>query len=336
MDELPYHDHDYNPCSGSFIHVLTNLLSHSGFRLIYVDENGNMSLVNPSEDVSKEDVLEKGYRCISHLWGKAAHWKDHPVQNVTWKVELREEKREKLLQIFNHYKGYWWIDNFCIDQESSVKPLSIMGDVYSRCTECVCMLDIKIPESFRQPVELWPKKFGAIYGHMAEVVNCKWNKRIWTLQEWMLSPKACYTEETSEKGLHIINRSDIMSVVSDEPSGISYVLWIIFRPKIMISTIVLFDNEYSPRWKMAYLIKSGRKCKNPEDYYYGIAGVFDVSLTDGLSFREVEKEFISGLNADCRRRFKIGPSPNEKQVYKHWKYVDDSNISIIRWLYNVL
>jgi hypothetical protein len=37
------------------------------------------------------------------------------------------------------------MDVFCTDQESSNKPLSIMGDVYRDCTECICMLDIKTP-----------------------------------------------------------------------------------------------------------------------------------------------------------------------------------------------
>src|ERR1700759_1591098 len=108
---------------------MDKLLEHPGFRLIYVDDNGNMSLITPLLDGS-EDVLEKGYRCISHLWGEATRWNNHPVENVTWGVDVREEKRDKLLQIFNHFKGYWWVDVFCTNQDSNNKPLSIMGDVY--------------------------------------------------------------------------------------------------------------------------------------------------------------------------------------------------------------
>lgn len=44
---------------------MDNLFDHPGFRLIYVDDDGNMSLITPLEH--KEDI-ENGYRCISHLW----------------------------------------------------------------------------------------------------------------------------------------------------------------------------------------------------------------------------------------------------------------------------
>jgi hypothetical protein len=84
-----------------------------------------------------------GYRCISHLWGNATRWEDHPVGGATWKVEVREEKREKLLQIFKHYKGYWWMDVFCTNQEDINKPLDVMGDIYLYCKECVCLLDYR-------------------------------------------------------------------------------------------------------------------------------------------------------------------------------------------------
>jgi hypothetical protein len=89
-----------------------------------------MSLITPSDH--REAILKKGYRCISHLWGNATRWEDHPIKDVSWGVDVRKNKRDKLLQILNHFKGYWWMDVFCTDQDSNNKPLSIMGDVYIR------------------------------------------------------------------------------------------------------------------------------------------------------------------------------------------------------------
>jgi hypothetical protein len=126
------------------LHITDILFDHPGFRLIFIDDNGNMSLEGPFDEESRKNVQE--YRCISHLWGTADKtkdyaWKDHKIAGVTWKVEVREEKRERLLQIFNHHKGYFWMDVFCTNQEDDNKPLDVMGDIYKNGFECICLLD---------------------------------------------------------------------------------------------------------------------------------------------------------------------------------------------------
>jgi hypothetical protein len=92
------------------VYIMDKLLDHPSFRLIYVDDDG-MSLITPSDH--REAILKKGYRCISHLWGNTTRWENHPIKDVSWGVDVREEKRDKLLQIFNHYKGYFWMNVFC-------------------------------------------------------------------------------------------------------------------------------------------------------------------------------------------------------------------------------
>lgn len=264
--------------------IMDNLFSHPGFRLIFIDDDG-MSLISPLEHI--EGIIENGYRCISHLWGNATKWNDHPIKNIPWGVDVREEKRAKLLQIFNHYKGYFWMDVFCTDQESSNKPLSIMGDVYRNCKECVCMLDIKIPKHLRQPPEMW-HKIRIMAKHTMEIVACKWSERVWTLQEWVFPPKILYTEETSEKYFCIIDRDDIMNTGGG--NAISAFLWIIAytiveRKSVILASTAFLDRDFSRT--VEHLIKSGRKCKDPRDYYYGVAGIFGISLTDGLTFDEL-------------------------------------------------
>jgi hypothetical protein len=141
---------------------MDDLLSHWGFRLILIDDDGHMSLIAPSE--YKENIIENGYRCISHLWGNATRWENHGVKNVSW-VWMLEEKREKLL-ILSHFKGYWWMDVFCTDQEDVNKPLSIMGDVYRYCKECICMLDVKIPSLITQSKTWSDRDKPVIWTHM--------------------------------------------------------------------------------------------------------------------------------------------------------------------------
>lgn len=122
---------------------MDNLFSHPGFKLIFVDDDDIMSLVIPLEH--KEDIIEKGYRCISHVWKTGTQkehiWDDHPIKGVTWEVEVRKEKHGRLLQVFKHHKGYFWMDVFCTNQEDVNKPLEVMGDIYKKSMECVCLLD---------------------------------------------------------------------------------------------------------------------------------------------------------------------------------------------------
>jgi hypothetical protein len=72
---------------------LDKLFNHKGFRLIFIDDDGSMSLEGPFDGKTVQ------YRCISHVWGTADKtkdhvWKDHPIKGVAWKVEVREEKRD--------------------------------------------------------------------------------------------------------------------------------------------------------------------------------------------------------------------------------------------------
>jgi hypothetical protein len=266
------------------LYNMDNLFAHPGFRLIYVSDNG-MSLITPLDH--QEAILENGYRCISHLWGNATRWEDHPIKNISWGVDMRKEKRERLLQVFNHYKGYWWMDVFCTDQDSSNKPLSIMGDVYRKCKECICMLDIKIPDLTKLGINEKIK-------HVCKVSECKWSKRVWTFQEWMLPPRVLYTSEADKESFFV--DPDVMFDIEADESIIEKLFLLIFFTlnfgRIRRAGRVFQRKKNNMYSLMLYLAESERKCRNDEDYYYGIAGVFNIPLTDGLSFLEVEKEFL--------------------------------------------
>lgn len=324
----------------SFISLqLDELLDNSDFQLIYVDEFGNMSLVLPhTSNIMKGKILDEGYRCISHLWGKDPSIWDHPVKGVDWGVHVREEKREKLLQIFNHFKGYWWMDVFCTNQGTKNKPLSIMGDVYRNCKECVCMLDIKIPKLFKQPCEMWSKKFRILIAHMIDVVECKWSKRVWTFQEWVLPPKTYYTEETiNDEHFHMIDRHDLNKIRTNSTGhDIWWIVNFIIRIKPPTLVTTTFDADRSFEGVITHLMKSGRKCMDRRDYYYGIAGVLEIQLTDGLPFDKVEEEFLSRLGKYDNNKYAIGKSSPKKQVYKQWKMKKGEYGAFICFLYNYI
>jgi hypothetical protein len=302
---------------------MDELLNHLGFKLIYVDDDGNMSLITPLD--YKEGILENGYRCISHLWGNATRWEDHPIEGVAWCVDLREEKREKLLQIFNHHKGYWWIDVFCTNQDDDNKPLNIMGDVYKYSKSCICLLDIKIPDVVKEINKDYNRDGRAFIDHGLEVVNCEWNRRVWTLQELILPPEAYYTSEIKDGDFYAVDFNilgDIVSKANDDSRGL---IKSIKDANIIDGLHYRKDNKNDDD-HMWDIIRDERKCKNPVDYFYGIAGVINITLPNGLSFEEVEREFFTQYNGTEKfvkrviRLEKFKPYVDGESIYKSWKF----------------
>lgn len=192
-----------------------------------------------------------GYRCISHVWGTANKikdyvWKDHDweddkgvkheghkVAGITWKVEVREEKRKRIMQIFNHHKGYFWMDVLCTDQDDDEnKPLDVMGNIYEKCTECICLLDticnidgftsekdvlVDISNDLRDfmerrkelPDEKYgkpPRRYnsldlagnfskGSYELYLGSLMQAEWFERVWTWQEAVLPRRLLFCSE---------------------------------------------------------------------------------------------------------------------------------------------
>lgn len=105
-------------------------------------------------------------------------------------------------------------------------------------------------------------------------------------------------------------------VIRDRISVTLFENRIFMRMEHSFQNKALFERGGSRRDMIASLIGSGRKCKNPTDYYYGIAGVFDISLTDGLSFLQVEKEFFSHVKKEGLTKGRM--SHEGQSPYKTW------------------
>jgi hypothetical protein len=220
------------PSVNEIIANMDNFFANELFFLIHVDSNDKMSLVKPFGNMEmQKNIQRNGYRCISHVWGTADKtvdyvWKDHGIIGITWDVETREEKRERLTQIFRHHKGYFWMDNFCIDQSKGPedKPLEIMGDIYRKCKECICLLnticDIPGFNSEKEVLTNFAKDvkehleasenslrmsedcnirtlFDKYWNYLGIMSECSWGNRVWTWQEAVLPPKLLFCTEQS-------------------------------------------------------------------------------------------------------------------------------------------
>jgi hypothetical protein len=302
--------------------IMDNLFDHPGFRLIFIGDDG-MSLISPLGH--KEAILENGYRCISHYWGPTPPEWDHPVKGVGWKVHVREEKWEQLLRVLNHYKGYFWMDVFCTNQEDKNKPLDVMGDIYRNCRECVCLLDVVCNISeFESEKDVWRymgmkfcrheyhilKDEGAIrkkcQAYFLSVSGCNWFKRVWTWQEAVLPPKLLFCSEmaTSHKYdpldlefLETLLNGDERLYLSVSKAHRINETWgmheNVFKCSFFILRLCKKSRDILDDVKLA--INSQRTCTNTEDFVYGITGVLNLSIPKGLTLDRAMIELDYGL-----------------------------------------
>lgn len=313
---------------------MDKLFNHPGFRLIYVDDNGSMSLEGPFQDEESRKKVQE-YRCISHVWGtgdgKDHVWKDHGV-GVDWKVEVRQEKRERVLQVFNHHKGYFWMDVFCTNQDDN-KPLDVMGDIYKNCVECVCLLDsvcdmneftcekdvlADMSENVKRCIKREHDtskrdKLVAYNGlilqqrqisYLDTMRNGNWHKRVWTLQESVLPQKLLFCSEQAKPHIYspfdheflrkifshetlelaAIDRYDSDAHDRIEKMGINACFGTdIYRVLICISYMMRLGRKYHNIWDSISAVSiSERTCTNKEDLVYGVLGILNVSIPNGL------------------------------------------------------
>lgn len=306
-----------------------------------MDNDGIMSLVKPFEDKDTRDaVRRKGYRCISHLWEippknglsveeKKKHkekyvWKTdkkeekgnkdyHRIKGITWEVECRKKKRDKLFQIFNDRKGYFWMDNLCVNQSAKPKdkPLGVMIDIYRMCTECICMLDYNWGDDEMEVVACGPDSPNSLKNkarnYILEVARCKWFRRVWTVQEWYFPPKSYYTMETeTDDGIRLVSRENfnLLHLIAQnykafEDPGMTVLAT---SPGRLANVVRLFS----------YLKATKRVCTAKKDYYYGIAGILGVRLEEGMTYEEAEMSFLGALRGMGRS---VSKSSNERGPY---------------------
>lgn len=281
--------------------LMGEIFNHPGFRLVYIDDN-RKSLVDIQGNMPlQHDVMEHGYRCISHLWGdaKGQEWSQHGISGVNHKVFIREEKRDKLMYLFDHFKGYWWMDVFCTNQEDENKPLDVMDKIYANCTECICLIDGKSTYSsdqseinvdgiydeglfgnaLRRDHETYDdvkEDFCAIFPLFSD---CRWATRMWILQEAMLPPVVFCTEETLHHGRqHMISMETMSSIryrnkrhLRHHESG-SFIELMRARTNLVYNSRQIYDLATG----------SGRSCEEPGDYAYSICGILKTSIEKGL------------------------------------------------------
>jgi hypothetical protein len=317
------------------------------------DIDDEMMLTKPFGDEKlQKDIQEKGYRCISHVWGTGDKtidyvWKDHGIVGITWDVETRKEKRERLMQIFKYHKGYFWMDNLCIDQSKGPedKPLEIMGDIYAKCKECICMLDYKPIDNERERIEEllenlteeraanFPGKYenSDISNHISNMTKCRWFKRMWTIQEAVLSPIMLFTSEMSDGCDYApIDRSIL---------DFSYkrTKWMDKKHDACPDIYATLESVFYRIWYlsgsmetlMIVLQSISRECTNPLDYIHSVSGMFQLDIPKDSTIKNIRSRMIFQLwkrGVYMMDKSGIEKWGDSREVYERWSICEYGNV----------
>lgn len=162
------------------------------------------------EDVA-DDVKEKGYVAVSHVWGdqKIYSAMELGVNGVDWKIPLSDpNKIRRLVDAMEYYeREYCWWDILCMPQDKQDEineEIPFMGDYYSGAGITLVLSDESYIVSEDYPK--WRDMASNIMkddrdptvGETAWMLNGpvlldfrgdKWFTRVWTLQEAVLSKR---------------------------------------------------------------------------------------------------------------------------------------------------
>ncbi|CDS11011.1 hypothetical protein LRAMOSA03275 [Lichtheimia ramosa] len=253
-----------------------------------------------------------------HLWHEIGDYVDDEKGQPAAVVSMRPEKRETLLKLLEgHPDSYWWIDVLCARTDT---PLDIMGDIYKYSRTCYAMLDcdsqcISDMQSLitqgKDPSTLTVDEFWHAVDIWDKFAQCAWWKRVWTWQEMMLPKQILLIAETDTQVCNTIDMDrlynfeegiywapgDIRQAHMQWESSTSYAP--VMEIKSCLRQRSELQDQYSPHpiTTIDYLTSSSRKCMKPEDYVYGVLGVFRFNLPRGIEPNKLWELFVSRVEA---------------------------------------
>lgn len=262
------------------------------------------------EDVA-DDVKEKGYVAISHVWGNQRMYRANKfgISGVCWKIPLSNpNKISRLTNAMNHYEmEYCWFDVLCMPQDKQEEingEIPYMGDYYSGAAMTFILSDMRHSLSMNftewhdivsEVVELERDFTVAEYSHIVlnngafiNTIRDAWFARVWTLQEAILSRKLIliYTEKSH---VNLSNVLDLISCANSVCRIPKYVLDEYNKELANLANAIFMYRSGSCDLTSVLSRGMGRKCYKIHDRFYGTFGIlgykdfvvdYDVSIEE--------------------------------------------------------
>ncbi len=267
------------------------------------------------EDVAN-DVKEKGYAAVSHVWGNQKMYSADELginSGVEWEVPLSDpNKIRRLVNAMNRYKmEYCWFDVLCMPQNRQNEineEIPFMGDYYNGAemtfvlltTNYVASESLAIWSSFMTDVikderdfTVEENKWFTYNRNILDMSGEVWFTRVWTLQEAILSNKIVLS---GLDGSHL-NLSDILDRIRClEAINSTYSLLLFSKSHNLLPLSRAVKDrktgEVTSTEALSYNME--RECHKIHDRFYGVLGILgykDFVIDYEMGIEDLNKNF---------------------------------------------
>lgn len=250
-----------------------------------------------------DDVEEKGYVAVSHIWGEQTLYTPESLGvegGIDWEIPLSNiRKMDMLKSAMEHFKMEWcWFDVLCMPQgehnQGEVnREIPYMGDYYNGAKVTLVLAEGKGPESAAEGllVKGFLKGLTTITKHTTVLGQLglwsldeePWIGRLWTFQEavmsgqiWMVNPYKNYLDMSDAMRRLIASGENSAFCSPDDPT-------------MNLARAIRDYGEY--KTSVGRMLHEGhkRKCYKPQDRYYGMLGIlgyvnfpvtYDITMED--------------------------------------------------------
>jgi hypothetical protein len=268
------------------------------------------------EDVV-DDVKEKGYVAVSHVWGVQQMYYAAELGvlgGVDWKIPLSDpNKIGRLVDAMNlHEMEYVWFDVLCMPQDKQDEinlEIPLMGDYYSGAEItyvlsdveynihedltkwCDIMCDVMEKErNFTSEEYVWIMSHGR--GNILDISPDMWFDRVWTYQEAALSNVVIIVDI---KGHQLALTGILMGISYMNKMGEFYAA--ILFSKSASKFTELCDSIFKRQTGTLDLITVGtnRNCYKIQDKFYGVLGMLgykDFPVSYNINVEDLNRQII--------------------------------------------
>ncbi len=263
------------------------------------------------EDVA-DDVRDKGYVAVSHVWGDQKKYKPKElgiVGGVDWEVPLSDttkmlRMKEAMLDLDEEY---CWFDVLCMPQDKQEeinREISLMGDYYAGADTTLVFLTIDYIHSeefirwYDMVAEVMETERDFTYdeinwtitleGHnLLDMAKDQWLHRVWTFQEAVLSKKIILVDLKGSR----VNLSNIIAKLRYA----FYKCQVVLAPfSNSLEDLLYLGNAVDHRMNGGHDLVSAisencrRDCYKEQDRFYGMLGI--------LGYKDFPVDYDADMN----------------------------------------
>lgn len=241
-------------------------------------------ILSPASELEADDMWKGAiwqffrYSTLSHTWEDVGEPEFRHVENRSVD-ELTDSFPNTKLRMFckkTHEHGYWWAwsDTCCINKaEKEVLNMSLRSMYRWYSDSSLTIVHLK--GVFQQLEVDVDTLLDILDGLLKEFVDCRWNKRAWTLQEYFASRVIQFYTEDWKPYLPIDRYSDADPVNHKTSFAIKRGMQLVTGLDAD-SLAALKPGTDDARQKLG--LASTRKATRKEDMAYSLLGVFKVTI----------------------------------------------------------